>query len=400
MAHKLQGLIIGNGHGAEKTFAADLHPLIQVEVSRGETALTTLVHAVNPDVLFVFAHGPHGAGHPELTEAIDEFPNLVTFLIADTKDPDLIRQGLRTGVTDFLVYPEERDTLLPAILSALARTGKESRAGSVLSFFSARGGQGTTTLSLATADHLARTTDAGVLLLDLDLYCGNTAGFMDLPSHFSPFDLLDNLERMDANLLFSSIPRHESGFYVLSTTKEIGDAESLSASDIDSMLNLLTHYFDHVIVDLPHDFSGKTIGALKQTDHLMLVSSQEIPAIKATTKTLRLLQDLFFDEENLHVVASRYSTRHDISSDHMEEIFGFPVCGTVAHNRKVCHEALMAGKTLHAMQPHANICRDVETLVHRVLGGKDPSRPREKRPWPFRFRPAAHLRPTRAGAAS
>ncbi|SCY61856.1 AAA family ATPase [Desulfoluna spongiiphila] len=402
MANKLKGLIIGNGNGAEieDAFAAELNPLIQVEVARGDSALASLIHTVTPDVLFFFVGGTQDMEQRKLAEVIREFPGLVTFLIAGTKDPDLIREGLRIGVTDFLVYPDEREALLPAILSALTPTGKESRAGSVLSFFSARGGQGTSTLALTAADLLARDTDAGVLLLDLDLYCGNTSGFMELKSHFSPFDLLDNIERMDANLLFSSVPRHENGFYVLSTSKEIGDAESLSASDIDSMLNLLTHYFDHVVVDLPHDFSEKTVCALKQTDHLMLVTTQDIPAIKGTGKTLRLLRDLFFGEENLHVMINSHSPRHDISVAHMEEIFDFPIRGTIAQDKKLCHDALVAGKTLHAMQPKAKICRDAEALVHQVLQGEPPSRRPSKSPWSFRFRPTAPLRPARSGAAS
>lgn len=400
MADKFQGLIIGNGSGAVEAFAGELHPLIQVEVSRGESALDTLVHAVNPDVLFFFVDGTRGVEQRELAELIRESPGLVTFLIAETKDPDLIREGLRTGVTDFFIYPDEREALLPTILSALARTGKESRAGSVFSFFSVRGGQGTTTLSLAVAERLARDTDAGVLLLDLDLYCGNTSGFLELKTHFSPFDLLDNIERMDANLLFSSVPRHENGFYVLSTSKEIGDAESLSASDIDRMLNLLTHYFDHVVVDLPHDFSEKTVCALKQTDHLMLVTTQDIPAIKGTGKSLRLLRDLLFDEENLHVVVNRHSPKHDISVAHMEEIFEFPVCGTIAHERKLCHDALVAGKTLYDTQPRARLCRDVQDLIQKVTRGEAPDRSRSKITWPFRFGLAAHPRLARTGAAS
>src|SRR6476660_9101099 len=80
------------------------------------------------------------------------WPSAAIFAIAATSEPDQILQSMRAGANEFLAWSHRGDappleqTFPPALQRAVERVrSKEGqRAGSVLSFFGAKGGAGTT----------------------------------------------------------------------------------------------------------------------------------------------------------------------------------------------------------------------------------------------------------------
>jgi pilus assembly protein CpaE len=78
-----------------------------------------------------------------------------------------------------------------------------------MSFFSAKGGSGSTTVATNLAIHLHQLTGKKVLLVDLDLELGEIALFLGVQPRFNLVDLVRNFHRMDEELLASYIEQHE-----------------------------------------------------------------------------------------------------------------------------------------------------------------------------------------------
>ena len=74
---------------------------------------------------------------------------------------------------------------------------------------------GVTTVALNLAGHLFDLTRDKVLLLDLNLFMGDVASYLNMEPAYTPYDLMRDVDRMDENLMFSSVTRHTSGFYVM-----------------------------------------------------------------------------------------------------------------------------------------------------------------------------------------
>ncbi len=369
MADKIQGIIIGNGE--TERFTEEIQPLMNVVETDDLSSVKNLIKSLTPAILFFFLNN----NDPDTLVMIEDLktakPELITFIISETKNPDLILEGLRAGVTDYLVFPKEKETILPAIQTALDRSGKKSKTASLISFFSSKGGQGTTAVSLNFADVLNHNKNSKVLLLDLNLYSGNTQGFLNIKCKYSPFDLMNNIDRMDSNLLFSSLTRHDNGFFILSGSKEIGDSENVSADNIDKMVSLLKRYFDYIIIDLPHDFSEKTFALIKKTDKLIILTTQDIPAVKSIQATLNLFRELYFEDEKIHIVLNKYKSRYDISAEQLSEILDHTICATILHDRKLFDESINAGKTVVSLFPKTRLSHDLRYLVKKTTGTGD-----------------------------
>ncbi len=369
MADKIQGIIIGNGDIS--SFTEEIQTLINVSETDDLHSVENLIKSLTPEVIFFFLNKKDPDTFSMIKVIKTKNPGLVTFIISESKNPDLILEGLRAGVTDYLVFPKEKDSILPVIQTALDRSGKKSNTASLISFFSSKGGQGTTALSLNFADVLSHNTNSKILLLDLNLYSGNTQGFLNIKCKYSPFDLMENIDRMDSNLLFSSLTRHENGFYILSGSKEIGDSENVDADDLDRMVNLLKYYFDYIIIDLPHDFSEKTFALIKKSDQLIILTTQDIPAVKSIQTTLNLFRELYFEDEKIHIVLNKYKSWHDISAEHLSEIFDHNICARVINDRKLFDESINSGKTLTSLFPRTRLSHDLRYLVKKITGTGD-----------------------------
>ena len=93
------------------------------------------------------------------------------------------------------------------------------------SFYSPKGGAGTTTTATNFAVVLHRLTGKKTLLVDLDLELGEIALLLGVQPRFNFVDMVQNFHRMDAELLASYIERHESGVHLLSAPYQPEKAE-------------------------------------------------------------------------------------------------------------------------------------------------------------------------------
>ena len=162
-----------------------------------------------------------------------DFPFLYLVALSDRTDSDLILRTIRAGAHDFLCKPVKEIDLRAAAekASKLKATRKESvgRGGKILSVFSNKGGNGTTTIAVNLADALVRLTGKKVAVVDLVLSHGDVTMFFNVSSSYSILDLAKNAEKADYDFLHTLLVRHASGVYVLADPPTIEDGEQISA---------------------------------------------------------------------------------------------------------------------------------------------------------------------------
>ena len=131
-------------------------------------------------------------------------------------------RGLRAGADDYLIKPFHPAELLARIKSLLARfaphdmlVGKPPL-GRVLAFYGAKGGVGTTTISINAAIALHRELGrARVCLVDGNLQFGDHRVFLDLGLDRKSIVDVVTATSIDADLLRSVVVKHDSGVDLL-----------------------------------------------------------------------------------------------------------------------------------------------------------------------------------------
>ncbi|HEY2273201.1 MAG TPA: P-loop NTPase [Jatrophihabitantaceae bacterium] len=206
--------------------------------------------------------------------------------------------------------PYHVDEILPAV--------EVAPLGEVVTVFSAKGGTGKTVVSTNLALALHNDGARRVCLVDLDLEFGDVAISMKLSPTRSIIDALEiDLRAPDAvsSLLTPYAPRFDC---VLAPVHP-GEAERVSPAVIATILKELRLKYDYVVIDTPSQFSEHVLEAFDASDHQVLVTTPEIPALKNLRLTLDMLDMLDYDRDRRSILLNRADpkaglARHDVEN--------------------------------------------------------------------------------------
>ncbi len=380
----LTGAFIGQKDAAAARFAEEVRPFVEItdwlpDPSQGYGAIKGSAPAL------VFAHlGDDPCNGLGLVKRlVKAAPGTLVFILAPHKSPDLILEAFRLGAADFLVWPVNNGEALAAVRRAVENVGAAPRPGEIYTVFSLKGGQGISTVALNLADHVQRLSGDKVLLIDLNLYLGDIGVRLNLGAPYSPFDLHKDLHRLDRDLLFSSLLKNERGFYILSCPDEISDADRLQGDDVTQMLSVLTNYLDYLIIDLPHDFSTRSLAALEAADNILLLVQQELAAVKITLRVLDFFRELGYDRNKIHLILNRYLSRSELEADDLSNILQQPVFATLANDYKAVSDSIATGKTVDLSSGNSPFNRDVKKLAAKLTGipVRESARPLWQQAW-------------------
>jgi len=315
----------------------------------------------------------------------DEGLGRVLVASAEPQSPELLMEAMHAGVSEFLPKPvtaEEAEKAVGRARRKLGRGGegrKERAPGEVLVFFSAKGGTGCTSLCTNTAIEIHRATRGRTLLVDLDLELGETAVQLGVEPRFSMVDLVRNFHRVDSDLLASYIEHHESGVDLLSAPQQPADFEAVGGDLLRRILSFLRRHYDHVVVDAPKTLNPATLAALNAADHVMLVTTADLPSIRNLTRCLPLLRQAggSQDEDWIRLVVNRHDPNGLISLNQVEKTAGYPVFQAVRNDYQTVMNAINKGSPV-VMEGSSNFAADVRSMALKVAGVEGEERDDER----------------------
>jgi pilus assembly protein CpaE len=292
-------------------------------------------------------------------------PALPIVAVADKKDADLILHAMRAGAREFVVQ-EQPNEILRVLLSLTQGEGSVTQ-GSITSVFAAKGGSGATMIAANLAGSLL---DDGrrVLLVDLDLQLGGAHVLLDLDCGFTVADMLAQMQRLDRDLLLSSLTRHPSGLYVLSQSERLEEADRVRPSDIPTMLRFLAEHFDHIVLDGLFGFDELAMSALDASDRVLLLLTQDVPAVKNAHRCSDVFRRLGYDDRKISVVVNRYDKGDPIDLVSIENTLVRQVAATVANDFRAVKLAIDKGVHISIAAPRSKVTDDLRRLASVVSG--------------------------------
>jgi len=315
---------------------------------------------------------------PDAAEAFAFVGRLVrdgvkALVVGTQKDADLILRAMRAGASEFAVAGD-LEHLLQAVRSLLRPPG-DSRLGRVTTVFAPKGGVGATTLAVNLAGALAKRGER-TCLLDLDLEMGDVLAFLDLAGSYGVADVIDNLHRLDRDLLETSLPRHRSGIHVLAQSNKVEDAEAVDASALGRLLDFLRHHYQHIVVDGARGFDELSLAALDSSQRILLVVTQEIPAIRNARRAAELFRRLGYGEDRVRLVVNRHQKKARIPDEVLVETAGLPIAARVGNDYQAVDRAIHAGALVVDDAARSPLAHDLTSLAALVdERGAEPERP-------------------------
>lgn len=172
-------------------------------------------------------------------------PSLVLMMVADEVTADLLRKGMRAGVSDVLEAPLDEAKIEEAIeqfahdvlkrqssSKAPVPTEPESSKGKIITVWSAKGGSGTTVMATNVALLLNRIPDKKVVLVDADLQFGDVCLVLQLEPKFTMVNAAHELHHLDSEMIKSLLTEHPSGLKVLAAPLEPAFADDITTAGL------------------------------------------------------------------------------------------------------------------------------------------------------------------------
>ena len=281
------------------------------------------------------------------------YHKIAILALSSTTDSDLLLRAMRAGYSEFLGKPFDSDEFTDALTRLdhrwTASVARPHNSGKILSFFGAKGGVGTTTLAVHLAMFLVRGLGKKVLLIDNHAQLGHVVLYLGMDGsnhHF--YDLVQNVSRLDQELLRGFIATHSSGLDVLSSPDVYGGSWKTDADSVERTLEFLSTQYDFVLLDCEASFEDINLAVIAFSNWIYLVATPEIGAIRDLS---RYVDGLIQNEQatkKLQVVINRYSSHDAVTIEQIERAVHLPIAIKIPNNYGELVRSINIGEPLSA----------------------------------------------------
>src|SRR6185312_5995695 len=144
------------------------------------------------------------------------------------------------------------------------------------------------------------------------------------------------------------------------------DMRSFNTDVVVRMLDLVSAYFDNVVIDMPRTWFPWTETVLLGSNKLYIVSEMTVPCLRHTQRLIKAIEERTAKEVKPSVIINRFEQKKAgsaIKPSDVEEILGDHFVGGISNNYRLVREAVDRGMPLHALDPEANVLQDLKRII-------------------------------------
>jgi pilus assembly protein CpaE len=274
-------------------------------------------------------------------------PDISVFAVTANTEPERIVAAMRVGCAEYLLKPLQNDRVLDALARVEAKQKERARAkvhGKVITMIGAKGGTGVTTLALHLALDLIGNNQRKCLLVDQHCALGDASLYLGVGRHqYSFYELANNTDRLDQELLQGFLLRHSSGLHLLDSPETVDVIRQASPSAVEHTMSFLSELYQFVVVDCPPGLTDVTMACIAQSDLIVIVLTAELPAIRNAVRYLEHLEKLGYASSKIQIVLNRHSKRGPLDDERIEKALGRKISSRVPNAYNDVIRAINAG---------------------------------------------------------
>lgn len=361
-----------------------------VGVARTGKEAIQLSQEFNPDVVLMDINMPDMDGITA-TEAIrSKQPAVQVVILSVQSDQNYMRRAMLAGARDFLTKPPMGDELISAIrrAGAMAQSERAKSAqvhaatpamstgnvaagfglpkGKIVTVYSPKGGAGTTTLAVNLALTL-HNEDTRVALVDGNLQFGDVAVFVNEQGKNTITELAPRADELDPEIVEEVMVKHSaSGVHILAAPSRPEYAEKVSSAQFAKVLEYLRQLYAYVVVDTSSYLTDITLSAIDVSDLIVLVTTQDIPAIKNCRLFLDLLQTMGVERGRILFTMNRFDKRINITPERVAENLKQEVSSVIPLDEQTVVKAVNRGVPFVLDSKNQPAARGVFSLAEGV----------------------------------
>lgn len=328
-----------------------------------------LAQELDPDVVLMDINMPDIDGITATEVIRQKSPHIQVLILSVQSDGNYMRKAMLAGARDFLTKPPMGDELISAVrragemafaerakgaqqrLVAAAVAGSPvtmpgfapAANGKIITVYSPKGGTGCTTIAVNLAIAL-HNEDTRTVLVDANLQFGDIAVFVNEQGKNTILELAPRVDELEAEVIEEILIKHEaSGIRILAAPQRPEMAEKVSADQFAKVLQFLQRMYSYVVVDTSSILTDVVLSTIDISDVIVLVTTQEIPAIKNARLFLDLLQTMGIQKGKIVFAMNRYDKRIAITPERVSDNLKHEVSVTIPLDEKIVITAVNKG---------------------------------------------------------
>ena len=349
------------------------HKGFQVNTAQDGLACIRTAEEWNPDLILMDVMMPEMDGYEACArlrsmEATAHIPIMMLTAKATVADK---AKGFEAGADDYLTKPFDAAELGLRISALFRRTERLTRddapeQGRVISVFTLRGGAGSSSLAVNLAVGLSRLWNEPVPLVDLSLPVGVCDAMVNLQPRNRLDDLVGHtLADLDGDMIDGYLTVHENGIRLLGGFLEPVNAESLTEKHVAFILEHLRQRYNHVVLDLGHDFSPPTVAALDWSDKTLMPITPDFNSARLAQVSLGVFESLGYDHDPDIIINWTFGQK-GISRKQLEGYLKSPVRFVIPHSEGLWSEAINSGVPLITSDPSSPLVALLEDMAWKM----------------------------------
>jgi pilus assembly protein CpaE len=173
-------------------------------------------------------------------------------------------------------------------------------------------------------------------LVDANLQFGDVAVFLNEQGKNSILDLTPRADELDQDVVNNVMIKNSStGLHILSAPSKPEYAEKIKAEQVGNLLEFLKSMYTYIVVDTSSHVNDITLSVLDVCDVIVLLTTQEIPAIKNNRLFLDLMTTLEVPKEKVVFSLNKYDKRITITPEKIGENLKLPIVAVIPLDERV-----------------------------------------------------------------
>jgi pilus assembly protein CpaE len=317
-------------------------------------------------------HVPDAGQLPKLRQLVGMFPGHPVMALVDaTNDPALLLGAMRSGASQVVPLPIQPDDFKAAMECISQQYGHVSAQNQSICVSGVTGGCGATVLAVNLANEIASQHGRHVILTELSLQIGKLAAYLDINPEHTTFDLLNDGERVDPQMIQRALTHVADRFDVLAGEYRAITPVSASAASVIRLVDYCRSLSNVALFDVPCTYDDMYFETLAIADQVVLVGEQKIPSIRTLKLVCEALSRID-GARKLHIIINRYDPRMPgFGVDRLKTLLEVNDIITVCNDYAAVMASINHGRPLRQEAPRSPALADITKLAQTLLIGQD-----------------------------
>jgi len=238
--------------------------------------------------------------------------------------------------------------------------------------YSPKGGCGTTTVTTNLAVAL-KDANNKLAIVDSNLMFGDVAVFFNEHGKNSILDLIDRVNDLDNEIINDVLVKNKAtNIDIMTAPNQSQFVDAGIGEAYSKILEFMRSLYDYILIDTTSYLTEVVQSCLDIADYIVLVTSQDIPAIKNTNQFLMLADASGIGRDRIVFVMNRYDRRIAISPERISESLKQRVSVAIPLEEKVINYSINRGipfyvdnKNIPAGKAIADLANTIKDMIKK-----------------------------------